>query len=234
MLVSSRLRDERGTIAVIAAVTLPVFLLLAALVMDVGNWYTHGRQLQNRPDAAALAAGVAYGKNWRSCVGGGVTAEELNLANEIADTARAYAGDPDTADYSTGSLPSTLHNTQVASQSPGKLDVVINSTSYDNASDDSDGGNPCFAHAGDDISPGGGQWTDVKVQEHDLSSFVPNLLKWFGVETVLSRNGARARVEIHPILSGRKFLPSRSLTRSSRRSRFATSTNAVTRVTRTP
>ena len=203
---SLRLRDERGTIAVIAAVTLPVFILLAALVMDVGNWYTHKRQLQNRADAAALAAGVTYAKNWKACVGSSATLK-AEAANEIADTARAYAGDPDTADYSTGSLPSQLHNTQVANQSPGKLDVAINSTSYDDGTDYSDSGNPCFPHAGDDISPAGGQWTDVKVQEHDLPSFVPNLLKWFGVETALSRNGARARVDIRPAVSGRRFMP---------------------------
>ena len=54
------LRDERGGILVLAAVMIPVFLLLTALVVDVGNWYTHKRQLQNRADAGALAAGVEY------------------------------------------------------------------------------------------------------------------------------------------------------------------------------
>ena len=39
---------------------IPLFLLLTALVVDVGDWYTHKRQLQNRADAAALAAGVEY------------------------------------------------------------------------------------------------------------------------------------------------------------------------------
>ena len=52
---------------------IPVFLLLAALVIDVGNWYTHKRQLQNRADAAAFAAGVEYAKNWQECVYDGPT-----------------------------------------------------------------------------------------------------------------------------------------------------------------
>ena len=47
---------------------IPVFLLLTALVVDVGNWFTHKRQLQNRADAAAFAAGVEYAKNWQECV----------------------------------------------------------------------------------------------------------------------------------------------------------------------
>ncbi len=46
--------DERGSIMVIAAMVIPVCLLLVVMVMDVGNWYTHKRQLQNRADAGAL------------------------------------------------------------------------------------------------------------------------------------------------------------------------------------
>ena len=42
---------------------IPVFLLLAALVVDAGNWYAHKRSLQNRADAGALAAGLEYIKN---------------------------------------------------------------------------------------------------------------------------------------------------------------------------
>ena len=51
---------------------IPVFLLLAALVVDAGNWYTHKRSLQNRADAGALAAGLEYIKNnnLRNCVDG--------------------------------------------------------------------------------------------------------------------------------------------------------------------
>ena len=52
---SGRHRDERGQVIVLGAVMIPVLLLLAALVIDVGNWYTHKRQLQNRADAAAFA-----------------------------------------------------------------------------------------------------------------------------------------------------------------------------------
>ena len=91
-------RAERGSIMVMAAVMIPVFLLLTALVMDVGNWYTHKRQLQGRADAGALAAGVEYAKNWKACV---QTADPLlraSTAVEIADAAREYAGDPEASD----------------------------------------------------------------------------------------------------------------------------------------
>ena len=62
--------DERGQVIVLAAVMIPVFLLLTALVVDVGNWYTHKRQLQNRADAAAFAA-VGYPATWEACVQAG-------------------------------------------------------------------------------------------------------------------------------------------------------------------
>ena len=51
-------RDERGGIMLVSALTIPVLLMFAALVLDAGNWYSHKRQLQNRADAAAFAAGV--------------------------------------------------------------------------------------------------------------------------------------------------------------------------------
>ncbi len=50
-------KDERGGVLVRAAVSIPVFLLFCGLIIDVGNWYTHKRQLQNRADAGVLAAG---------------------------------------------------------------------------------------------------------------------------------------------------------------------------------
>ena len=61
-------RDERGSILVMSAVMIPVFLLMIAFVIDVGQWYTHKRQLQNRADSAAFAAGIEYAKNWKACV----------------------------------------------------------------------------------------------------------------------------------------------------------------------
>ena len=160
--VTLRLRDERGGVLVMAAVMIPVFLLLTALVVDVGNWYTHKRQLQNRADAAAFAAGVEYARNWKACVQTGDAALRASTGGQIADAARQYAGDPEAADYSTGSLPTPLRNTEIANQ--GNLDVVVNSNNpdYTDDTDYTDGGgsppqgNPCFLHTtGDDISAAG-------------------------------------------------------------------------------
>lgn len=199
------LRDERGGVFALSAIIIPVFLLFAALVIDVGNWYTHKRQLQNRADAAALAAGVAYSKNWKACIQGDDLALKASTAREIANFARQYAADPEAADYAPDPLPSTLWNAQIADQS--KLDVVINSTSFTDDTDYSDGGagapppgDPCFFHAADDISAAG-HWTDVKVNERDLRS----LFATFGLP--LANNRARARVDIRPIISASGLLP---------------------------
>jgi hypothetical protein len=201
-------RDERGQVIVLGAVMIPVLLLIAALVVDVGDWYTHKRQLQNRADAAAFAAGVTYAKNWKTCVQTGDTALKASTAQTIGDFARQYAGDPDATDYAGGVLPSPLQNTQIANQA--NLDVVVNSTTYDNGtdySDDYDGnpatnlGNPCYLHTTGDSLSAPGYWTDVKVKERDL----PSLFGKIGLP--LSRNGASARVDVRPALSGNQFLP---------------------------
>jgi len=47
--------DDSGAVAVIVALLLSVFILFAALVVDVGYWYDVRRQLQSAADGAALA-----------------------------------------------------------------------------------------------------------------------------------------------------------------------------------
>ena len=200
------LRDERGGVLALSAFLIPVFVVLAAMVIDVGQWYTHKRQLQNRADAAAFAGGVEFAKNWKPCVQGSDATLKANAARTIANKARQFAADPEAADYAPDPLPGTLFNANVANQA--KLDVVINSTTYTDDTDYTDGGlgppppgHPCFVHAADAISPGGGHWVDVRVKENNL----PSLFGAIGLP--LSRNVARARVEIRPALSGNKFLP---------------------------
>ena len=208
--------DERGQVIVLAAVMIPVFLLLTALVVDVGNWYTHKRQLQNRADAGAFAAGVEYQRAWEDCVQAGNSALKLDTARNIANAARRYAGDAEAADYeptTSQPSPSTLskYNTEIANQA--NVDVTINSNSptYDDDLDYKDGrvgdrADPCYNHAGDAISPAGGYWTDVKVKE-GLLPFArrldPVILRH---GRSVSKNGARARMEIRPVVEN-GFLP---------------------------
>lgn len=202
------LHDERGGVMALSAFLIPVFLLLSALIVDVGNWFTHDRQLQNRADAGAFAAGIEYARNWKACVQTGDLALKQATAQEIANAARQYTANPDNADYTdldpSGVVPATLYNDNIANQA--NLDVVINSTNYaddNDYSDDYDGspgtrnGNPCFSHPADNISAAG-YWTDVRVRENDTASL------WRPFSPDLS---ARARIEIRPAISGHRFLP---------------------------
>ena len=56
-----RVRDDRGQVAVLFALLLPMLLALSAVVLDVGNWYVHAKNLQTKVDAAAFAGGGAWG-----------------------------------------------------------------------------------------------------------------------------------------------------------------------------
>jgi hypothetical protein len=52
--------SERGAALLITAVALASLILVAALVVDVANWYVHKRHLQTQADAAAFAGGTAF------------------------------------------------------------------------------------------------------------------------------------------------------------------------------
>jgi hypothetical protein len=58
--VSRMRREEDGGVLVLVAVVLPVLVLFAGLVIDVGNWFEHKRHLQLQVDAGALAAAQEF------------------------------------------------------------------------------------------------------------------------------------------------------------------------------
>lgn len=75
-----RRRDERGAIAVIVAILLPVIVGVAGLSIDVGSWYETQAQLQNAADAAALAA-AAYLPNSPSSA---TTAAQTQVTDNVS------------------------------------------------------------------------------------------------------------------------------------------------------
>jgi Flp pilus assembly protein TadG len=172
------LRNERGGILAISALMMPVFLLLVALVLDTGVWFTHKRSLQNRADAGALAAGVAYLSQLSRCQDPATAAD---AASQITDAAKQYGG-------ATGA-PDAYNQTP---STQGRTTVVVNADPSQPLADNTDG-NPCQTHSGDSISPAGGVWTDVIAQESDLRTLAGS----FGVN--LDSITARARVEVNQI-----------------------------------
>ena len=181
-------RGDNGQVIVIAALMIPVFLLLGALVVDAGNWYAHKRSLQNRADAGALAAGLEYTKNnnLRNCI-----SNPGGTGTTLSNLAKAYAG---TNDVSVG----TTYNKNVNNQS--NVTVAINATNP-TALDWTDGGSPCAPHAADGWSSAG-LWTDVKVREGNVGT----LFGSFGIS--LPQIAAQARVKVQPIIGvGTNGLP---------------------------
>ena len=98
------LRDEKGNIAIIGALTLPLLVGGFALGAEAGYWYSEQRKLQNAADIAAHAGGVAL----RS---GASVATQIASARDVAAAsghdaalgalvlnspplAGAYTGDP--------------------------------------------------------------------------------------------------------------------------------------------
>ena len=113
--VLSRIRDdEHGSVLVVVAGFLPIAVLLAAWVIDLGNGAEHRRQLQLQADAGALAAA----KEFDRC------ATNPEMANEdMYEIAEDYA---------------TARNVQVGGERSGDVEIVLN----DGAPVDSDGA-PC-------------------------------------------------------------------------------------------
>jgi hypothetical protein len=54
-------RSERGAVVVMVAVWLPVLALFASFAIDFGHFFDYSRNLQNRADAIAIAAGDQLG-----------------------------------------------------------------------------------------------------------------------------------------------------------------------------
>lgn len=97
---ASRGRNERGAVIVMVAIWLPLLALFVSFAVDVAHFFDYSRNLQNRADAAALAAGDAYGS---TCFGS-PTGPQLD---SIGLTAQQYAGPPvpPGGTYPAGNLP---------------------------------------------------------------------------------------------------------------------------------
>jgi hypothetical protein len=174
--VRQRLGDERGAVLTIFAVGIPTIILFLALALDIGNWYVHKRQLQNRVDAAVYAAAVEYGFRFPNC-----TNAANGQAALITAKAKQFAGDPNDV---------TAVNTDINANAT----ITVNSTNIEPGTDGTDGGTPCDYHgtSGSGGNPGDfdnpeGYWTDVKAKETNLQS----LFGGFGVPVPAITSQAR-------------------------------------------
>lgn len=83
--------DERGAVAIMAALLLVVLLVAAAFAVDAGNAYAQNRQLSVAADAAALAAAAKVGEQLppgNPCTSA-FTASQTGLATQVANDLNA-------------------------------------------------------------------------------------------------------------------------------------------------
>jgi hypothetical protein len=120
-----RRSSERGAVIVMVAIWLPVLALFVSFAVDFAHFFDYSRNLQNRADAAALAAAVAYGN---TCSGSPTAAQ----TDPIGKVAQQYAGPP------VGFLPANLPFTTITGTyqnqpnltqgDPKKFHMLLNST----------------------------------------------------------------------------------------------------------
>jgi hypothetical protein len=162
-------RDERGVVTVLFALLLGLILMFGSLVISVGSWYTHARQLQTKVDAGALAGGGAWSF---PC------APEADT--RIRDTARIFVGEHTAA--GNVAIPG-LYNQQVGGVEGDQIYVTLNQSAWWN------NGFPGM----DFTSPAGSVCEsltlDVKATENDS----PLLWGWIPFLPDIKR---KARVEI--------------------------------------
>ncbi|HET8805622.1 MAG TPA: pilus assembly protein TadG-related protein, partial [Gaiellales bacterium] len=82
--------SERGGVLVLVAFAIPVLIMLASFVLDVGNWYEHQRHLQLQADAAALAGGGLYKSPCDSGTNSAIAAEARKYAGPAASGGGTY------------------------------------------------------------------------------------------------------------------------------------------------
>lgn len=76
-------RSDRGAVAILTAVLIPVLILLTALAVDLGRWYVEAARVQKAADAAALG-GVTYMPNNYSSAQ--TTAGDVSADNGYGDS----------------------------------------------------------------------------------------------------------------------------------------------------
>jgi Flp pilus assembly protein TadG len=108
---------EAGYVAVLVAISLPLFIVLAGLAVDVANWYAQGQRVQQAADAAALAGSVY------------LPLDPVAATNSALDYARrnGYAATAGTTGSGSGTGSVTVTPVQLADQ-PSRMQVTISAT----------------------------------------------------------------------------------------------------------
>ena len=110
---------------VMVALWLPVLALFVSFAIDYAHFFDYSRNLQNRADAAAMAAAVAYGT---TCSSSPTTAQ----TDVIGKIAQQYAGPPNgtpnaNLPYTFGSVTTYQNQPNLTKGTPGNFHMLLNS-----------------------------------------------------------------------------------------------------------
>ena len=183
--VAAARNSERGAVIVMVAVWLPVLAIFASFAIDVAHFFDYSRNLQNRADAFALAAGLEYGN---TCA---ATTPDPTATAAIGKAGQLYSGPGSTSDlpYPYSTWPAAQYK-NIPNLTAGTLDhyhVVVNGSGPWHAGQISNGnwpghsgttasfthGTVCAASYADDQGGATGPITDVWVTQDSLPLFFP-------------------------------------------------------------
>jgi hypothetical protein len=133
-------------VLVFVAVLLPVLGLFVSFAIDFAHFFDYSRNLQNRADAAVLAAGLEYGAK---CFGTSVTQAQLD---SIGHPAQQYGGPPNgTPDanlpYPFASVSNYQNQPNLSAGQPADLHLILNgAASWDHGGTSFSEGTFCAAN----------------------------------------------------------------------------------------
>lgn len=160
--------DERGAVLVLVALWLPLMVIFGSFAVDASHFWDYSRNLQNRADAAALAAGDAYGN---ACFGTPTTTQ----LNDIGHAAQQYAGPPNSdanLPYSYNSSTPYQNQPNLTRGSGANFFMVLNgATSADKGGSSFSDGTFCST----DYTNPSGPAVDVWLTQEHLPLFFPLL-----------------------------------------------------------
>lgn len=200
-------RSDRGSVMVLVALWLPVLVIFAAFAIDVAHWFDYSRNLQNRADAAALAAGQSLG----ACLSTPTQAQ----IDGIGEVAQQYSGPP--SGTPSGNLPYPppdmaaftpyYNQPNLTAGTPGNFYLRLNQTASYPTAGVSMGSDYCHATDPTDPTvcpaatfPNGCPIVDVRLTQANLPMFIPV----FGFHPNIT---AHARVQLEGVGSEQGTAP---------------------------
>lgn len=182
------LKNERGAVAVMVALFLPLMLIFASFAIDAAHYFDFSRSLQNRADAAAFSAALQYGN---TCFGTPTAAELAAIGHAAQQYSGPPVGTPDgNLAYAYSSATPYQNQTNLASSATNFHLVLNGATSADHGGTSFSKGNFCSATYDTPADPA----TDVWVTQEHVPLFLPLL----GFAPSIS---AHARVQLQGIQS---------------------------------